>query len=258
MPNDQPEPPDQPKPGDEPKSNAPTSGIGRIFNVAVQAIPAIVTGLFFLIALLIFGIFIFAIYKVEYAGGFLFALQRDEFARGLITFLIAVATVAIAIILALSTITTGGDEDAKERFARGKEILTILIGVLGTIVGFYFGSTREPQAGPTNGNVGQMQALQVIPAIISNEQPKRGEATTISSFLSGGKPPYNYTITFDPNLISPVKASSLDGYIKQDVTIPANLETDTEIKFLIEASDSEGKSGSYNKDGARKILAKAQ
>jgi hypothetical protein len=28
----------------------------------------------------------------------------------------------------------------RERFTLGKEVLTILIGVLGTIVGFYFGS----------------------------------------------------------------------------------------------------------------------
>jgi hypothetical protein len=60
-------------------------------------------------------------------------------ARGLITTLIAIVTVAIAIILTLSVVLSSAS-DYKERFALGKEILTILIGVLGTIVGFYFGS----------------------------------------------------------------------------------------------------------------------
>jgi hypothetical protein len=55
-------------------------------------------------------------------------------ARGLITFVIAVSTVAIAVLLTLTAIVT---RDFDKRIAVGKEILTVLVGVLGTIVGFY-------------------------------------------------------------------------------------------------------------------------
>ena len=75
-------------------------------------------------------------------------------ARGLITFLVAIVTVAIAIILTLSAVMSSS-KDYKERFALGKEILTIFIGVLGTIVGFYFGSAQieKAAANPINTNI---------------------------------------------------------------------------------------------------------
>ena len=75
-------------------------------------------------------------------------------ARGLITFLVAIVTVAIAIILTLSAVMSSS-KDYKERFALGKEILTIFIGVLGTIVGFYFGSAQIDKAAttPANANI---------------------------------------------------------------------------------------------------------
>ena len=69
-------------------------------------------------------------------------------ARGLITFLVAIVTVSIAIMLTLSAVLSNS-ADYKERFALGKEILTIFIGVLGTIVGFYFGSASKEPSLPT-------------------------------------------------------------------------------------------------------------
>jgi amino acid transporter len=71
-------------------------------------------------------------------------IKNENFARGLITFLFAFGTIGIAVIIALSVFTSSADpEEAKQRFYRAKEILTILIGILGTIVGFYFGATKN-------------------------------------------------------------------------------------------------------------------
>jgi glycerol uptake facilitator-like aquaporin len=75
-------------------------------------------------------------------------LSTTEVARGLITFLIAVATVGIALILTVYAVSTQ-DAKAKENFALAKEVLSLLIGVLGTIVGFYFGSTQNPAGNST-------------------------------------------------------------------------------------------------------------
>jgi hypothetical protein len=60
-------------------------------------------------------------------------------ARGLITVIVAIITVAIAFVLILSVMLSSS-ADYKERFNLGKEILTIFIGILGTVIGFYFGS----------------------------------------------------------------------------------------------------------------------
>ncbi len=57
-------------------------------------------------------------------------------ARGLITFLIAVTTMGIAIMLAIFTIFSKGGPDDDKQFDKGKQVLSVLIGLLGTIVGF--------------------------------------------------------------------------------------------------------------------------
>jgi hypothetical protein len=62
-----------------------------------------------------------------------------------------VGTIGLAL---LATLTAMIIRDFKERFALAKDVLTLLIGILGTIVGFYFGSAKQnPSAGDANTNV---------------------------------------------------------------------------------------------------------
>ena len=60
-------------------------------------------------------------------------------ARGLITFLFAFATIAIMLLVAITTFWMPKD-DVQVRFEKAKDLLTILIAVIGTILGFYFGT----------------------------------------------------------------------------------------------------------------------
>ena len=78
---------------------------------------------------------------------FLTSLGRVEVARGLITSLISIGVVGIAVVIILANYTSGQETNEnhdllQEKFNRGKDILAILVGILGTIVGFYFGSTN--------------------------------------------------------------------------------------------------------------------
>lgn len=184
-----------------------------------------------------------------FSGGkdFLINLADPLRARGLIAFLIAITTVGIALILTISTVFGSGGIEAEKSFDRGKQVLSTLIGVLGTIVGFYFGSlTSQP-----------VPTLAISPAVISNLQPKKGETFTISSSVAGGKPPYTYSITFDANVIPPAKdVSSPDGTIKKDFTVPAGLTADQDVAFVITAKDSSNNTAEYNKDGKQKISFK--
>jgi hypothetical protein len=91
-------------------------------------------------------------------------MAATDKARGLITFLFAFATIAIIILIAIATFWMSKD-DVEVRFSKAKDLLTIIIGVLGTILGFYFGqivsdrqmasTTSPPQttapASPTTG-----------------------------------------------------------------------------------------------------------
>ncbi|MDD5035657.1 MAG: hypothetical protein PHE55_12960 [Methylococcaceae bacterium] len=195
--------------------------------------------LFAVLGISVVGALGFGIYSA--GGQFLDSLQKTEIARGLITFLVAVATVAIAIILALYAVVSSGPE-LKERFALGKEILTTLIGVLGTIVGFYFGSstdiqTREPL--PRN----NQQGLQIAPFSISNEKPRKGEIISIASFVYGGRAPYRYTLSSLPSsMVSPISNVSQDGSIKEEIKLSDVIEKNRPFVLKIEANDVDGKS----------------
>ena len=72
-------------------------------------------------------------------------------ARGLITFLFSLITIAVILIVIIALLWMDKDQDLDNRFTKAKDIIAILVGILGTIVGFYFGSnpTGPPLAGVT-------------------------------------------------------------------------------------------------------------
>lgn len=191
--------------------------------------------------LLTLAFVVFIIYGTG-GHGFLESLSDAATARGLITFLITVVTVAIALILTLASIISSSP-DLKDRFAQGKEVLTVLIGVLGTIVGFYYGQAASPQTAQRNANVinanasnsnasnsninnsnrgnanrsntnsssanvSQAQRPQVVPTFISNREPKKGETIPLITRASDGKALRTYPIKYSPGGIGEAKDKS--------------------------------------------------
>jgi hypothetical protein len=71
-----------------------------------------------------------------------------NFARGLMTFLIVAATISIAIVLvAFGLYSRDGDPEFwKLRFSLSKDVLTAFMGILGTIMGFYYAEDRVSTA----------------------------------------------------------------------------------------------------------------
>ena len=166
-------------------------------------------------------------------------------ARGLITFVVAVGTIAIAMMMTLTAIVT---REYEKRFAVGKEVLTILVGVLGTIVGFYYGAENSTAQQGGNGTSAQISAAQVtIP-----EQIQSGGTGTLTTKLSGGNPPYRYSVRFTPDTIPAIEnQESADGSISHEfkAAVPAG----TDIVFVIEGTDANETAFSVNKDGKQKI-----
>jgi hypothetical protein len=145
--------------------------------------------------LAIFGIGLFVLIAIGVytrKGQFLQNLADKEVARGLITFLIAITTVGIAIILAIATISgNSGKGIDPGQFDRGKQVLTILIGVLGTIVGFYFGSTIVPQTGGPQTGGPKITTTTLPDGVVGNAYSNTLQAT-------GGTSPLKWSVT--PNL----------------------------------------------------------
>ena len=119
---------------------------------------------------------------------FLRTLSDKEVARGLITFLIAIATVGIALILAISTLALTEGSDGDKRFDRGKQVLSVLIGVLGTIVGFYFGSADSSAPKPPI----QTERRIVTTSLPIGEVDKPYPLTTIQT--TGMTPPLSWKV----------------------------------------------------------------
>jgi hypothetical protein len=129
-------------------------------------------------------------------GRFLILLKDSEISRGLITFLVALTTVLLAIILALYAITAEDKESVKERFSLGKEVLTTLVGILGTVLGFYFGSADKSLP----------NQLAIAELKFHGQQ--------LMTHISGGTPPYRYSITAPNQQFSKIEARlSKDGWV---------------------------------------------
>jgi beta-lactam-binding protein with PASTA domain len=147
--------------------------------------------LFSALGLIILGFIGFII--TDYGQSFLGSLADSNKARGLITFLIAITTVGIAIILAISTLVLTEGDAGDRRFDRGKQVLSVMIGVLGTIVGFYFGAeTKATQPGTP----GPAQTLTITSTALPDATV--GKPYTAPLQFSGGVAPVTWKV--DPAL----------------------------------------------------------
>lgn len=98
------------------------------------------------ILLTVFGLVVaVALASGIFKPSFLDSLAADGTARGLITFLFSMSTIAIILLAAIAVFWVD-QQELKDRFGYAKDLVTVLIGVLGTIMGFYFGSAVKEQA----------------------------------------------------------------------------------------------------------------
>ena len=177
----------------------------------------IIPGLFVALGLIVLGVIGYIV--TPYGQKFLDKLAETNAARGLITFLIAIATVGIAIILAISTLILAEGDAGDKRFDRGKQVLSILIGVLGTIVGFYFGSaapetkTSQPNASQTEQAKKLTITTSTLPdGVVGVDYP----STTLQA--TGGTPPLKWSVT--PALPADLTLDAATGKISGKAKAP--------------------------------------
>ena len=87
---------------------------------------------------------------------------------------------------------------------KAKDVLTVLIGIFGTILGFYFGTAA-------NGNAQKLEITGHTRLPISNS----------ATHVAGGTPPYRFSITSGGNEFTAIKDQiSSDGWIIQQLDAP--------------------------------------
>jgi hypothetical protein len=163
------------------------------------------------------------------------SMARAEYARGLITYLFAVVTIGTAVVLVVSALT-GTESDAHEkRFQRGKEILSLLLGVFGTIVGFYFGSE-------VSGAQAKKTVVQLTPPHLSISVAEGGSQVNLETMISGGMPPYRIGVAFDGEIVQTSDRSEMGGLYSKVVTVP-NVDQEKAVTVHVLAIDGEGNRG---------------
>jgi len=68
-----------------------------------------------------------------------FSQSGSDSTRSVLAFLFGLTTIGVIIIVVVAVFIETGETTLDDRFQRGKDILTILIGLLGAILGYYFG-----------------------------------------------------------------------------------------------------------------------
>src|SRR6516162_7652171 len=138
--------------------------------------------------------------------GVLRSMGRPDFARGLITYLFSIVTIGTAAVIVLSSLTASpGDAAQDKQFQQGKEVLSLLLGVFGTIIGYYFGAEASSRSGIDSRDV-RLSSLDVSPAAVEPEGKMM-----VRAVVTGGVPPYLYGVAVGeerPDTKEPVGTNS--------------------------------------------------
>lgn len=147
-------------------------------------------------------------------------LSEPAYARGVITWIISLSTIGIAFVLIYQAFFS--TESSDDRFRRGREVFTGLMGVLGTIVGFYFGSTEQPGARPS---VADFQFVD----------------SRLITFVSGGVAPFRYSLAYGD--VKPTIKLSTNGWIDEALTGPPKPGTEVKVTVIDSRNQEVSKTG---------------
>jgi hypothetical protein len=138
-------------------------------------------------------------------------------------------------VLVVSALTSDETPANERRFERGKEILSLLLGVFGTIVGFYFGSEVAAK-GQTEETI-----VRVAPLKLSAGSVASGADFTLTTYISGGKSPYKYGIGFDKDEIKAETPVDPNGWITKTLAAP-KVTADRAALVRVVTEDADGHS----------------
>jgi len=159
-------------------------------------------------------------------------LAEEAHARGLITVSFTLGTVLIALAIVGGSLL-GLTPANTPAFEGAKWVLTTLLGIFGTVVGFYFGSAKDEPP------------LLVAPPAFSRSA--EGELL-LQSFVSGGRPPYRYSVECEGVEPFDDAAGAVpdDGWVRVTIPRPEGEAGDPICEVTI--TDAENRTGSNSNE----------
>jgi hypothetical protein len=191
-----------------------------------------------LFGLIVAGVLISGVFW--HGSAFIASIAKADQARGLITFLFSFTTIALFVLIAITTFWMEKDE-VEARFAKAKDLLTLMIGIFGTILGFYFGSLTNSQA-PSN-----QSELSLTNFGASSVAVAPGDKTTIGATVTGGTLPLKYDVLFsdptgsaDATNLSTKDQQIKDNKVEQAITIPTTIKPPSLLNYVLVIHDTNG------------------
>lgn len=161
----------------------------------------------FLVMAIIISIFVLIAWNLP---GMLNNLSNRSYARGLITYLFAIGTIgAIAVTLLYALLNKEADSN---HFTHAKDLLSILIGVFGTIIGFYFGTDAADTT------VKQTE-IKVIPIKKIDDSLALEKNYPYTTAINGGQYPYNFNISLSGKTVA---EGFTDGLIETNIFLDSS------------------------------------
>jgi hypothetical protein len=182
-----------------------------------------------LIVVSVIGLIAAAVLGVD--RGVLRDMASPEYARGLITFLFAVVTIGTALVLVVSALIGSDSEASEKQFQHGKEMFSLLLGVFGTVVGYYFGSAHAGTA---------ISDLKVSEIMVLPEMPHAGQEITIRALIVGGVCPCEYAVTLGSGTPKASTDVPENGLIATQIALPAS-PASPEVPIQLRVNDSTGR-----------------
>ncbi len=141
-------------------------------------------------------------------------MANPEYARGTISYLIVLAFIVLGVLMILAALFGPFQDDQKSdaAFRRAREIFMSVVGIVGTIVGFYYGSATTPTV-----------QLEMQTKVV-------GSALVVQA--SGGTKPYRIIVKTDGK---PAEVRSERGLETFDI---CKLPKSPDDKYLVEVLDA--------------------
>jgi len=200
----------------------------------LERYPGISLSIVSLLATAVIGVLLYIMARPD--GSVVSQLSESAYARGLITFLFTLGTIVIAILLTLNAVSRRAG-DAGKGFQDAKEILTVLVGILGTIIGFYFGQEQAEGGRP----------LGLSTELSAEEVPEEGDVT-LAALGSGGVPPYTFEVVADGPVDSAQSTGESETGWWLDQLSAAQVDADSPVRIDVTVTDAEGSSKSSSLD----------
>ena len=191
---------------------------------------------FIISLLLIVGVFLLigaAVLDID-EGKVLKNMADSSFARGLITYLFAIVTIGTAIVIVVSVLTSDFDEKNQKKFENAKDVLSLLLGVFGVIVGFYFGSELGESSTMDSDRLS-------ITSRLSEELVTRNQLLSITALVSGGSTPYQYGVSVgNDEELEIENFVDTNSRIVHEFNAPS-VDMNTVLPITIEVEDANGR-----------------